>query len=140
LAFVLSLPGTVFGLLLLLFLRGCGHCRSAAVVQRFVRLSAHPQVMQKYCELSCRRHDRSFLAVSSTTLGQFQTSASEIAVHPERTQNVLGALHQQRAQIRIAFLADVHLRFALPRVPPSRLQSQIDKVRLAVPIDIGDGD
>src|SRR5437879_13893477 len=35
------------------------------------------------------------------------------------------SLHQQRAQIQIAFLADVHLRFALSRVAPSWLQSQI---------------
>jgi len=35
------------------------------------------------------------------------------------------SLHQQRTQIRIAFLADVHLRLTLPRVPPSRLQSEI---------------
>jgi hypothetical protein len=33
-AFVFSLPGTV------LFLRGCGHCRWAAVVQRFVHFSS----------------------------------------------------------------------------------------------------
>src|SRR5580698_9095139 len=35
-AFVFSLPGTI------LFLGGCGHGRSAAVVQRFVHFSAHP--------------------------------------------------------------------------------------------------
>ncbi len=34
-------------------------------------------------------------------------------------------LHQQRAQIRIAFLADVHLRLTLAGVPASRLQSQV---------------
>jgi hypothetical protein len=38
---------------------------------------------------------------------------------------VLRSLHQQGSQIRIAFLADVHLRLALSRFPASRLQSQI---------------
>src|SRR5712691_2716338 len=33
-------------------------------------------------------------------------------------------LHQQGSQMRIAFLADVHLRLALAGVPPSRLQPQ----------------
>src|SRR5271169_1318524 len=35
------------------------------------------------------------------------------------------SLHQQRSQIRIAFLADVHLRLTLAGVPPSWLQPQI---------------
>jgi hypothetical protein len=38
---------------------------------------------------------------------------------------VLRPLHQQGSQIGIAFLADMHLRFALAGVPASRLQSQI---------------
>ena len=40
-------------------------------------------------------------------------------------RNVVRPLHQQSSQIRIAFLADVHLRFAPPRVSPSRLQPQV---------------
>ncbi len=60
-AFVFSLPGTV------LFLRGCGHCRWAAVVQRFVYFSAHPQVMQQHRQLSGGRHDGSLLAVPPST-------------------------------------------------------------------------
>src|SRR3954468_10905581 len=38
---------------------------------------------------------------------------------------MLCSLHQQRPQVRVAFLADVQLRLALPRVPASWLQSQI---------------
>src|SRR6478736_1642777 len=38
---------------------------------------------------------------------------------------MLRSLHQQRPQIRIAFFADVHLRFALTRVSSSRLQPRI---------------
>ena len=118
--FDFSLPGTILTLFCLFVLCGCRHCRSAAVVERFVQFSAHPQMMQQHCQLSCGRHDGSLLPAISATFGQFQAPAPEIAVHPERTQNVLGALHQQRAQIRIAFLADVQLRLALTRVSSSR--------------------
>jgi hypothetical protein len=34
-------------------------------------------------------------------------------------QNMLRPLHQQRSQIRVTLFADVHLRFALARVPAS---------------------
>src|SRR5580693_8153044 len=107
------------------FLRGCCYCRSPAVVQRFVHISAHPQVMQQHGQLSRGGHDGSLLAVSAATRGQLQAPAPQIAVHTEWSQNVLRSLHQQRAQIRIALFADVHLRLALSRVPPSWLQSEI---------------
>src|SRR5207249_4437967 len=70
-------------------------------------------------------NDGSLLSVSPATLGQLQAPAPQITVHPKWSQDVLRSLHQQRAQIRIAFLADVQLRLALSRVPASRLQSQI---------------
>jgi hypothetical protein len=44
----------VFDFVLRFVLRGCCHCRSAAVVQRVVHFAAHPQVMQQHA---------SFLAV-----------------------------------------------------------------------------
>ena len=50
-----------------LFLRGRGYCRWAAVVQRIVYFSAHPQMMQQHRQLSRSRHDGSLLAVSSPT-------------------------------------------------------------------------
>src|SRR5579863_4180098 len=81
--------------------------------------------MQQYRQLSCGGDNRSLLTVSSTALRQFQSPASEITVDPERSQDMLRPLHQQRPQIRIAFLADVQLRFALSRFPASRMQSQI---------------
>jgi hypothetical protein len=81
--------------------------------------------MQQHRQLSCGGNDRSLFAVSSTTLGQLQAPAPEITVDTEWAQNVLRALHQQGAQIRIAFLADVHLGLTLSRFPASRLQSQI---------------
>src|SRR5262249_60446222 len=108
-----------------LFLRRCRNGHSAAVVQRFVHFSAHPEMMQQYGQLSGRGHDGSLLAVSSTTLSQLQSPASEIAVDAERSQNVLRSLHQQCPQIRIALFADVQLWLALSRVSASRLQSWI---------------
>src|SRR5271170_2019333 len=60
-ALVFSLSGTV------LFLRDCGYCRWAAVVQWFVYFSAHPQVMQQHRQLSGGRHDGSLLAVPPST-------------------------------------------------------------------------
>jgi hypothetical protein len=55
-----------------------------------------------------RRNDRPFLSVPASALGQLQAPAPEITVDPERSQNVMRTLHQQRAQIRIALFADVH--------------------------------
>src|SRR5271169_7112152 len=118
-------PGTILILVLSFVLRGCRHCGSAAVVQRFVRFSAHPQMMQQHRQLSCGGDDRSLLPALPAAFGQPQSPTSQIAVDAERSQDVLRSLHQQRAQIGIAFFADVHLRLALSRVPASRLQSQI---------------
>src|SRR5215467_6723308 len=105
---------------------GCRcNCNSMAVVQGLVHFSAHPQVMQQHRQLSGCGHEGSLLAVPATALRQLQAPAPEIAVDPEGSQDVLCPLHQQRAQIGIAFLADMQLRIALSRFPPSRLQSQI---------------
>src|SRR5882757_1297956 len=123
--FVFSLTGTILIFVLSFVLRGCRHCRFAAVVQRFVRFSAHPQMMQQHRQLSCGGDNGSLLPALSAAFGQPQSPAPQITVDPEWSQDVLRSLHQQRAQIRIAFFANVHLRLALSRVPPSRLQSQI---------------
>src|SRR5690242_13173801 len=81
--------------------------------------------MQQHRQLSRRGDDGSLLSTLSSPFRQLQSPASEIAIHTERSQNVLCPLYQQRAQIGIAFLTDVQLRFALAGVPASRLQSQI---------------
>src|SRR4029077_10641376 len=65
------------------------------------------------------------LPVPSPTLGQLLTPAPPIAVRSKGSQNVVCPLHQQRSQIGIAFLADVHLRLALARVPPAWLQPEV---------------
>src|SRR5215467_6602101 len=81
--------------------------------------------MQQHRQLSGGRNDGSLLPVSSSSFRQLQTPAPEIAVDSEWSQDMLRSLHQQGSQIRIAFLADVHLRLTLPGVSASRLQSQI---------------
>jgi hypothetical protein len=83
-------------------LRSCRNRQSAAIVQRLVYFSGHPQVMQQHRQFSCRGHDGSLLAVSSTALRQFQSPASEITVDAEWSQDMLRSLHQQRPQIRIS--------------------------------------
>ena len=110
---------------MVLLLCGRRHRYPGAVPQWLVYFTAHPQVMQQHRQLSCRGHDGSFLRIPSSALGQLQSPAAQIAVRPKRSQNVLRSLYQQRSQIGIPFLADVHLRLPLPRVPSSRLQPEI---------------
>src|SRR5215469_11351711 len=82
-------------------------------------------MMQQHRQLSGRSHNGPLLSVSSTTFRQLQSPATQITVDTERSQDMLGSLYQQRAQIRIPFLADMHLRLALSRVSSPRLQPQI---------------
>src|SRR5882724_9402882 len=91
-----------------------------AIPQRFVHFSADPQAMQQHRQLSCSSNHHSFLPILSAPLGQLQPPAPQIAVYAKRSQDVVRSLYQQGSQIRIALLADVQLRFALPRVAPPR--------------------
>jgi hypothetical protein len=50
-------------------LRSRRHCRSAAVVQRLVDFSAHPEVMQQHRQLACGGDDGSLLSALSAALG-----------------------------------------------------------------------
>ena len=59
--------GTVLLCFSFLLLRGCCNCNSTAIVQGLVDFSAHPQVMQQHCQLSCRGHDGPLLCVSSSS-------------------------------------------------------------------------
>jgi hypothetical protein len=130
-----------FGLWTLVFplseacLTRCRQGHAAAVVQWFVDFCTHPKVMQQHRELFFRDNDGSLLA-AFPTLGQLQPPGSQITVHPKRPQNVLRPLQQQRAQIGIAFLADVYLRLALAGVSASRLQSQVAPTRASCENDV----
>jgi hypothetical protein len=99
---------------------------------------AHPPLFRNGSYTSLLTHKRcsntanlravavmAFLPVSASTLGQLQAPAPQSAVRPKRSQNVLRTLHHRGAQIGISFRTDVHLRLALPRVSPPRLQPQL---------------
>jgi hypothetical protein len=72
-----------------------------------------------------RSLDRSFLGILSSALGQLQPPSPQIAVLPERPQNVMGSLRHQGAQVTVSFLADMELRLAAARIPAPRTQPQI---------------
>src|SRR6202041_103572 len=44
---------------------------------------------------------------------------------PQGAENMVRSLHQECSQVRIALFADVHLRLALSRVTPSRLETNV---------------
>jgi hypothetical protein len=56
-------------------------------VQRFVRFSAHPEVMQQHRQLSRRGHDGSLLSTLASPFRQLQPRAPQIAVDTEWSQN-----------------------------------------------------
>jgi hypothetical protein len=58
-----------------LFLRCDRQPTWLVVMERFVRFSAHPQMMQQDGQFSCRRNHGSFLPSLSTALGQLQAPA-----------------------------------------------------------------
>ena len=81
--------------------------------------------MQQHRQFASRRNDGPFLSRLAAAFGQPQTPSSQIAVGSKRAENMVRSLHQQGSQIRIALFADVHLRFALPRVSAPRLQPEV---------------
>ena len=81
--------------------------------------------MQQHRQLASRGNDGPFLSRLAAALGQLQPPSSQITISSKRTEYVVRSLHQQGSQIRIALFADVHLRFALPRVSTARLQSHV---------------
>src|ERR1700733_7003761 len=99
---------------------GRGAHRFLAIAQWFVHLSAHPQPMQQYCQLSRHGHYRSFLGIFSSSLCQLPSPSPQITVFSQWPQNVVRSLHHHGAQIPVSFLADFLLWLALPRVPAAR--------------------
>ena len=70
-----------------------------------VDLSALPEVMQEDGELSGDRDDRALLGVLPAALGELEPPAAQFAIRTEGTQEVLGALDQQPAEIAVPGLA-----------------------------------
>ena len=86
---------------------GCGAHRFVAIAQRFVHLSAHPQPMQQYRQLSGHRNYRSFFPIFPSTLCKLQSPSPQITVCSKGPQNVMRSLHQHGSQIPVSFFADV---------------------------------
>jgi hypothetical protein len=86
--------------------------RLVAIAQWFVHLSAHPQPMEQYRQLSRHRNHRWFLGIFPSALRQLQPPSPQITIFSKRSQNVVRALHQHRSQIPVSFFADVLLWFA----------------------------
>src|SRR6266478_4869881 len=97
----------------------CAH-RFLAIAQWFVHLSAHPQPMQQYRQLSSYCHYGSLLGIFSSSLRKLPSPSPQITVFSKRPQNVMCSLHHHRSQIPVSFLADFLLWFALPGVPAAR--------------------
>src|SRR5580700_581674 len=94
--------------------------RFLAMAQGFVHLSAYPQPMQQYRQLSSHGHHRSLLGIFSSSLCKLASPSPQITVFSKRSQNVMRSLHHHRAQIPVSFFADALLWLALPRVPAAR--------------------
>ena len=99
-----------------------GHCphRFLAIAQWFVHLSAYPQPMEQYRQLSSHCHYGSLLGIFSSSLRELQSPSPQITVFSKRPQNVVCSLHHHRSQIPVSFFADVLLWFAFPGVPAAR--------------------
>src|SRR6266404_391807 len=98
--------------------------RFLAIAQWFVHLSAHPQPMYQYRQLSSHGNHRSFLGIFPSSFRELQSPSPQITVFSKRPQNVMRSLHHHRSQIPVSFFADSLLWLALPGVPPARSQPQ----------------
>src|SRR5271169_4324749 len=98
--------------------------RFLTIAQWLVHLSAYPQPMQQYRQLSSHGHDGSLLGIFPSSLRKLASPSPQITVFAKRPQNVVRSLHHHRAQIPVSFFADALLGFALPRVPAARSQPQ----------------
>src|SRR6202047_5384108 len=103
---------------------GHGAHRFLAIAQWFVHLSAHPQPVEQYRQLSSHSNYCSFLGIFSSSLCKLQSPSPQITVFSKRSKNVVRTLHHHRSQIPVSFFADFLLWFALPGVPPARSQPQ----------------
>src|ERR1700722_18865397 len=115
--------------------------RFLAIAQWFVHLSAHPQPMQQYRQLSSHGNHCSFLGIFSSSLRKFQSPSPQITVCSKRPQNVMRSLHHHGSQIPVSFFTDSLLWLALSGVPPARFQSQktTDLATLQKTVGVFDG-
>src|SRR5208337_391700 len=84
--------------------------------KRPITFATSPQSVQQNRQLASHRHHGSLFAALASTGGQLQSPASQLRIRCERSQYVLGRLHQQTPQIVIAGFADTMLRIRSARL------------------------
>ena len=77
-----------------------------------VDLAVFPQVVQEDGELSLAWpgqasdcDDGALLGILPAPLGELESPTTQVAVRPEGTEEILGALHEQPAQVAVTGLA-----------------------------------
>ncbi|HLC03254.1 MAG TPA: hypothetical protein VJK02_09475 [Anaerolineales bacterium] len=74
------------------------------MVEGVVAIAVHPQVMEQDGQLAGHRHQRSFLGVLASALGELETPAAKITVRAEGPEDVLGAADEQATQVTVTGL------------------------------------
>ena len=81
--------------------------------------------MQQVGPFTGDRYHCAFLPAFASVPSQLHAPSAQVAVDSSGAENVVRSLHQECSQVRIALFADVHLRLALSRVTPSRLETNV---------------
>src|ERR1700679_1145670 len=81
--------------------------------------------MQQDGQFTGARYHCAFLPTFASVPSQLHAPSAQVAVDSPGAENVVRSLHQECSQVRIALFADVHLRLALSRVTPSRLETHV---------------
>src|SRR5215213_9673814 len=90
--------------------------------------------MKHHRELSSHGHRRSLLGVLATAGGYLLSMASEVRVGAKRTQDVVGAAHQELPEHLVALLGDALLRILVSRLVAGGHQPQVCPYR-ATPLE-----
>lgn len=87
--------------------------------------TTHPEIMQQDSKFARDRHYSSFLCRLSAALGQVQSLTTQAAPFSKGTQDVVGAAHQQAAQVLIPSLGDPSFWLRIAGLVPSGEHAQI---------------
>ncbi len=83
-----------------------------------------PDAMKQDCKLACDGNDGSITGLLASARSQMQAPLSQRRVFSTRTEDMVGALDQQRSQVDVASLGDAELRVAVPGLAASRPQAE----------------
>src|ERR1051325_3501816 len=90
--------------------------RAGRVAERLVLLAGDQEVVEQHRQLPRHRDDRSPLGFLLPSRRYLLAMATEVSVRAKRTQDVVGAGHQEAPQEPIAGLGDPQLGLVLSRV------------------------